>query len=67
VADVIEGECRSFGLYLEKPSEPLLKAVHAKKCFSSESKSEYKARLVSLHLLQYDILSKKALHAWPVL
>ena len=56
VADVIEGECRSLGLYLEKSSEPLLQAVHAKKWFSSESKSEYKACVVSLH---YDNWLKK--------
>ena len=59
VADVIEGECRSLGLYVEKSSEPLLQAVHAKKWFSSESTSEFKARMISLH---YDNWSQKALH-----
>ena len=41
VADVMEGE--SLGLYLEKLSLPLLQAVHAKKQFSSEYTSEFKA------------------------
>jgi len=59
VADAIEGECRSLGLYVEKSSQPLLKAVHAKKWFSSESTSEFKARVISLH---YDNWLQKALH-----
>jgi len=59
VADVIEDECRSLGLYLEQSSEPLLQAVHAKKWFSSESTSEFKACMISLH---YENCSQKALH-----
>ena len=60
VADVIEGECQSLGLYVAKSSEPLLQAVHAKKWFSSESTSEFKARMISLY---YDNWSQKALHS----
>ena len=52
-------EDNNNGLYLEKSSEPLLQpVVHAKKWFGSESKSEYKASVVSLH---YDNWVKKAL------
>ena len=50
---------RSLELYVERSSEPLLQAVHAKKWFSSESASEFKARMISLH---YDNWSQKALH-----
>ena len=59
MADVIEGECRSLRLYVEKSLEPLLQALYAKKWFSSESTSELKARIVSLH---YNNWSRKALH-----
>ena len=45
MTDVIEGECQSLGLYLQKSSEPLLQEVHTKKWFSSE----YKACVVTLH------------------
>ena len=59
MADVIEGEfeCQNLGLYLEKSSVPLLQAVYAKKWFSSESKSEYKA-----HRVYKNNWLRKALH-----
>jgi len=44
---------------VEKSSQPLLQAVYAKKRYSSESTSEFKAHVISLH---YDNWLQKALH-----